>query len=31
MGQWSLSNGVVIASVTNADELRSLKQKEGEQ
>jgi hypothetical protein len=29
MGQWSLSNGVVIASVTNAVELRALAQKGG--
>jgi antitoxin component YwqK of YwqJK toxin-antitoxin module len=29
LGQWSLSNGVVVASVTNAVELRALAQKGG--
>lgn len=29
MGQWSLSNGVVVATVTNAVELRALSQKGG--
>mgnify|MGYP000002579805 CR=1 FL=1 len=29
MGQWSLSNGVVVATVTNAVELRALTQKGG--
>jgi hypothetical protein len=29
LGQWSLSNGVVVATVTNAVELRALAQKGG--
>jgi hypothetical protein len=31
VGQWSLSNGVVLATVTNSAELRSLAQKVGVQ